>query len=89
MTSASTSSTGTIAETADISQNSASISGRRTSAWNVAAVASANTNGADKGAKTANGPRARKQNTKSEEKRTKTRWEKQWEKQTYYRPTPE
>jgi len=36
-----------------------------------------NTKSAEAGAKTANGPRARKQNTKSTEKKLKTRGEKQ------------
>jgi len=89
MACASTSSAGDIQEIAAISQNSASISGRRRSAWNVAVAASANTKSAEPGAKSAYGPRARKQNTKSREKKSKTRGEKRWEKQTYYRPTPE
>jgi len=43
----------------------------------VAAAVSPNTNGTEAGVKTANGPRARKQRTKGEEKETKTRGEKQ------------
>jgi len=48
----------------------------------VAAAPSANTSGAETVAKNANGPRARKQKKKGEEKETKTRGEKQWGKQT-------
>jgi len=55
----------------------------------VAAAPSANTNGAETGAKNANGPRARKQKKKGEKKETKTGGQKQWEKQTYCRQTPE
>jgi len=55
----------------------------------VAAAPSANTNGAETGAKNANGTRARKQKKKGERKETKTRGERQWEKQTYYRQTTE